>query len=50
MGTLLRQMRGKLCSKKLKYYVEILRLSDGLALHFDRFENGFNKCDQNIKS
>ena len=45
MGTLLRQMRGNLCSKKWKHCIEIWRnfvLSDGLVLYFDPFENGFS--------
>ena len=50
-GTLLREMRGNLCSKKWKHYIEIWRhfvLSDGLALYFDQFENVFNQCGRNI--
>ena len=50
MGILLRQMRGNLCSKKWKHYIEIWRhfvLSDGLALYFHQFENGFNQCGRN---
>ena len=47
MGTLLRQMRGNLCSGKWKHTIEIWRhfvLSDDFALCFDQFENDFNQC------
>ena len=47
MGTFLRQMRGNLSSEKWKHSIEIWRhfvLSDGFALYFDQFENGFNQC------
>ena len=51
MGTLSKQMRGNLCSKKWKHSIEIWShfvLSDGFALHFDQFENGFNQCGRII--
>ena len=51
MGTLLRQMRRNLCSKKWKHFIDICHhfvLGDGFALYFDQFENGFNQCSRNI--
>ena len=45
MGTLLRQMREKLCPKN---EITPLNLNDSFVLHFDQFENSFNQCGRNI--
>ena len=49
--TYLGQIHGNLCAEKWKYSIEIWRhfvLSDGFALYFDQFENGFNHCCRKI--
>ena len=50
-GNFVRTNARKPMFKKWKHYIEIWRhfvLSDGLALYFHQFENGFNECGRNI--
>ena len=51
MGTLLREIRGNICSKKWNHDTEIwghFVLRDGFTLYFDQFEKDFNQCGENI--